>query len=243
MSGGPKEQKTTTSGKTNTTTSGTTATTGTTDVTGATTSSQDVALPEYLQSLIQGVPGFATTALTDLSGKIGDYEIPPEALQQLQDTLGGDFLYGGQGFNQAVEAAQRAAMPGILSTFGAAGRGTGGLAEHAIAQSGIDAFARLFDSERGRQLQAAQILPQLSMTPINLQNMLLQSASALPGAFSPLFGQRGAGTTDMTTEMEQLQRMQQVQKGKNTNVTSQPVYQPGPVDYALAGVGLLGSFV
>jgi hypothetical protein len=239
MSGGPSQQTTTT--RENGQTSSTSNLSGATNVAGTVGTTQNVALPDYLQPFIQGVPGVAETALTDLTGKIGNYQVPPEALAMLKGTLGNDYLYGGQAFDEAVQAAQRAAMPGILSTFGAAGRGTGGLAEHAIAQSGIDAFSRLFDSERNRQLQAAQLLPQLSTMPINLQNMLLQNTLSIPQAFQSLYGQTGMETRDLRTEMEQQQGM--TGTSKSTAKQTQPLYQPGPLDYALAGVGLLGSFV
>lgn len=92
----------------------------------------------------------------------------PTAQQTLLDTAQGNFLFGGQGFNEAVDAAVRQAQPNILSTFGAAGRGTGGLAQEAIAQSASDAFARLFNQERGRQLQSAIALPGIASSGIGL---------------------------------------------------------------------------
>ena len=86
----------------------------------------------------------------------GAQQIPQQAEDALRATAGGDFLFGGQGFDQAVGAAQRAATPGIISGFG--GRSGSGLARHAVEQSGIDAFARQFGQERQNQLGASQFL-------------------------------------------------------------------------------------
>lgn len=91
-----------------------------------------------------------------LSTLRGASQIPQEAEDALRGTAGGDFLFGGQGFDQAVGAAQRAATPGIISGFG--GRAGSGLARHAVEQSGIDAFARQFGQERANQLGASQFL-------------------------------------------------------------------------------------
>lgn len=98
-----------------------------------------------------------------LQGLLADGQVGQESLDALSATAGGDFLFGGDGFDQAVEAAVRASRPGLLSTFGAGGAGaaTGGLAQTAIAQSGIDAFARQFANERRNQLSAAGTLEQL----------------------------------------------------------------------------------
>ena len=61
--------------------------------------------------------------------------IDPAAYGALESTASGDFLYGGEGFDAAVEAAVRAAAPGILSTFG----GAGGLHVCALADAlGMD---------------------------------------------------------------------------------------------------------
>lgn len=91
---------------------------------------------------------------------------------QLLATARGDFLFGTPQSQAAIDAAVRAAAPSILSTFGASGRGTGGLAQAAIAQQATDAFARQFGDERARQLGAAGQLSQQQ----------LQAIGALPAA-------------------------------------------------------------
>lgn len=89
----------------------------------------------------------------------------PIAREALEQTAAGDFLYGGAGFDAAVEAAVRAAQPGILSTFGRGGSGaaTGALSQAAIGTAGVDAFANQYAAERGRQLNAANSLSSLDL--------------------------------------------------------------------------------
>lgn len=129
----------------------------------------------------QGEGGFIPTAqqqfLATAQGVDPQSFVDPTAFDALQSTAAGDFLFGGQGFRQAVDAAVRAAQPSILSTFGAAGRGTGGLAQAAIAEQATDAFARQFGNERQRQLAASGILADLDSQERARQ---LSAAGALP---------------------------------------------------------------
>lgn len=122
-------------------------------------------LPEAFRGLQQGIEGGALPGQEQLAGLAGQSGIPDVTMDTLTGTAQGDFLFGGQGFDQAVQAAMRAAQPGIMSAFGGAGRGgaTSGLAQQAIAQSGIDAFARQFGQERQNQLGAAGQLGQLGL--------------------------------------------------------------------------------
>ena len=104
----------------------------------------------------QGLDSFIDPgALSSLSNLSQTGEIAGS--DALSRTAAGDFLYGGPGFDQAVEAAVRAARPGIISTFGRAGAGgaTGGLSQTAVGTAGVDAFARQFAQERQNQLAAA----------------------------------------------------------------------------------------
>lgn len=147
--------------------------------------------PELRESLsgfggINFLPGAARSALTQGASTSG---LPQEQLEQLQRTAGGDFLMGGEGFDAAVNAAVRQAQPHILSTFGSAGvgGGTGGLAQSAIGQSAIDAFASQFGQERGRQQAAQGTLAQLGLADRGQQ---LQSAGLL-GDFAA--GAQGRG--------------------------------------------------
>lgn len=144
---------------------------------------QDVLGPEAFQALSSFSGGRGLDQFMDpgaLSTLQGASEIPQEAEDALRATAGGDFLFGGQGFDQAVGAAQRAATPGIISGFG--GRAGSGLARHAVEQSAIDAFARQFGAERGNQLGASQFL----------SNRGTGAAQAL-GQFGSQEAQRGLG--------------------------------------------------
>lgn len=73
----------------------------------------------------------------------------------LTDTARGDYLYGGDAFNAAVDAAMRRVMPAVGSAFGGSGRLRSGLADVALGQGVTDAFASQYAQERANQ-QAAQ---------------------------------------------------------------------------------------
>lgn len=152
----------------------------------------------------QGAGGFIPAAqqefLRTAQGRDIASFLDPTALSALQSTAAGDFLFGGQGFREAVDAAVRAAQPHILSTFGGAGRGTGGLAQTAIAQAASDAFAAQFGQERARQLQAASALSGLAEAERARQ---LQAAGLLP---SMAFADTDALLRIGTIQQQQAQR-------------------------------------
>lgn len=128
------------------------------------------------QDLSSFIPAEALDALKGLSTKAGpdtsrlaalsDSSLPPEAIEALTRTTKGDYLFGGEGFNAAVDAAVRAARPYILSTFGRAGSGgaSGGLSQAAVGKSAVDAFASQYANERQNQLSAANALANLNIT-------------------------------------------------------------------------------
>ena len=95
-----------------------------------------------------------------------------QGINTLQQTAGGDFLHGGQGFEAAVQAAVNSATPHIASAFGGTAGGlSGGLARQAVGDTAVDAFASQFGQERKNQLNAAGALNQNT----------LQGSSALAG--------------------------------------------------------------
>lgn len=124
-----------------------------------------------------------------LSGLLGG-AIPGVTTDALTSTARGDFLYGGDGFNAAVDAAVRRATPGILSTFGSAGAGgaSGGLAQEAIGRAAIDAFASQYGQERSNQLGAAGTLGSLSLSDVGQRAGIAESIAQLGLADR---GQRG----------------------------------------------------
>lgn len=83
------------------------------------------------------------------------------ANSQLTGTLNGDYLHGGSGFNAAVDAATRKAMPQINSQFESAGRLNSGLAKTAQTQAVADAFASQYGDERTNQQRAMLFAPQM----------------------------------------------------------------------------------
>lgn len=107
------------------------------------------------QGLDSFIPQNALAGLNTLAA--GNVNAPGnEALRQ---TAAGDFLFGGQGFDQAVQAAVNAASPQIASAFGGTQGGlSGSSAKQAVGQSAIDAFASQFGQERQNQLNAANAL-------------------------------------------------------------------------------------
>lgn len=122
----------------------------------------DPAVLERLQGVVNDgiqIPGMDTLSQIE-SGING---ISRDALEA---TARGDYLYGGEGFDAAMDAAMRKIRPEILSTFGGAGPGAanGGLAKTAIAQAVADTFAGQYSTERGRQLAAAEGLAGLDFT-------------------------------------------------------------------------------
>jgi len=142
-------------------------------------SSQQQQAFDMIEGIALGDGGYIPTAQNAYLSAAQDGSFSnPLAMQALESTARGDYLYGGDGFDQAVQASIRAAAPGILSTFGGAGRGTGGLAQTAFQEVASDAFADQFSAERQRQLAAASALNAIGAQE---QSTELQAASALPG--------------------------------------------------------------
>lgn len=133
----------------------------------------NVAQDQFLQTA-QGDAQYMDPALRDalmggdfdLASFIGqardatDFTQSDIARQALEGTAGGDYLYGGEAFQRAVDSAVNAATPRVASAFGGSvgGAGGSGLGRHAIGQSAIDAFAGQYGDERDRMLRAAGIL-------------------------------------------------------------------------------------
>lgn len=79
----------------------------------------------------------------------------------LDATMRGDYLYGGDGFNAAYNAAANKIMPQVNSSFARAGRTGSGLAQTAMAGALGDAFAGQYGQERNNQMQAMAMAPQV----------------------------------------------------------------------------------
>lgn len=77
----------------------------------------------------------------------------------LNNTLNGNYLFGGKGFDEALAAASRKINPMVDSPFERGGRAGSGLAATARQQATSDSFANLYNNERERQMGAAQLAP------------------------------------------------------------------------------------
>lgn len=98
-------------------------------------------------------------------------------------TTRGNYLYGGAGFNAAVDAATNKILPQVDSNFEGAGRYNSGLARVAQTQAISDAFANQygqerqlqeqnFNNQRQQQLQATMLAPQFASQDYNDYAML-----------------------------------------------------------------------
>lgn len=76
------------------------------------------------------------------------------AVDQWNQTVGGDYLYGGPGFNAALKAAGDTITPMVQGQFEAGGRYGGGLAQEAETSALANAFASQYGQERQNQLAA-----------------------------------------------------------------------------------------
>ncbi len=131
-----------------------------------------------LESIASGTSG-NQSAMNTLQSISNGMPANQSAINALQSTADGNFLYGGQGFNEAVQASIRQALPNIDSNFalqGGAGAVSGGLRDAAVAEVTADAFARQFSNERANQLGAAN---QLNNFGLNSNNQRLDAANQL----------------------------------------------------------------
>ena len=84
------------------------------------------------------------------------------AQDNASQTLRGDYLYGGPGFNAAFDAASRRILPQVDSAFNRSGRYGSGLAQTAQTQALGDIFAGMYGQERNNQMQAMGMSPVLA---------------------------------------------------------------------------------
>ena len=84
------------------------------------------------------------------------------AQDNASQTLRGDYLYGGPGFNAAFDAASRRILPQVDSAFNRSGRYGSGLAQTAQTQALGDVFAGMYGQERNNQMQAMGMSPVLA---------------------------------------------------------------------------------
>lgn len=101
----------------------------------------------------QGVDtSFAPRLQSDLD------QLSPAVMSGLLSTIRGDYLPGGEAFNDQMEAIGRTIQPQIASQFGRAGRFGSGLHKigfgKALVDAGTDLYQDLYQQERDRQFNA-----------------------------------------------------------------------------------------
>lgn len=103
-----------------------------------------------------------TSGIRDIAGMLGG----AGGRSHLEDVVSGKYLYGGEGFDAALDAAMSRIMPQVRTQFGrsGAGGGTGTLAAEAVGDRLGEQFALQYGQERGRQDSAANILEQLGLS-------------------------------------------------------------------------------
>jgi len=147
--------------------------------------------PEAIAGLQAGMnaPNLPGVDVSQLQGFAANaYQLPGVAQSALDQSAGGDFMYGNPAFDEAVQASMRAARPSILSGFasqGGVGGAKSGLAQTAMQQAASDSFARLYGDERNRQLTATGQIGQFG-----IQGRQLQQGAA-EGATQAQISQRG----------------------------------------------------
>lgn len=98
--------------------------------------------------------------------------VQKSANQELINTLNGNYLTGGAGFNAALDAARNRILPDIQSRYNKGGRYGSGLAREAEAKALADSFSSQYDSERQRQLQSMLFAPQAAQADYQDMNAL-----------------------------------------------------------------------
>lgn len=173
------------------------------------------------------------------------------ANQELQNTLSGSYLSGGQGFNQALQAATNKIIPQVNSIFGRSGRYGSGLNQEAMASGIADAFSNQFGSERDRMLKAQLIAPQAAASDYTDISQLGGVGAAREGlAQQQLAEQIARHNFDQTAEAQNIANYVGLTGSLlpfNTTKTGteMPSYTPnspysGSLGGALAGYGMFG---
>lgn len=124
--------------------------------------------------------------------------------KQLTDTLNGNYLYGGEGFNAALDAAKRRILPQIDSQFAQGGRYGSGAHKAALTQTLGDSFASQYGQERENQLRSMLFAPQAAQADY-------QDLNALAGVGSQREGQAQSGI-DEAMERHNFQQMEPAER-------------------------------
>lgn len=161
------------------------------------------------------------------------------------DTLGGQYMAGSPGFDAAMDAMGRSVRPQIQSQFETAGRGNSALADVGIAQAMSDAYASLFNAERGRQMQGLAMAPQMEALAYQGPARLAAVGGALEGQYGAELGSaydrdRYNALAPQTSLDQFIARVQGINPGGGTQTQTTPLYQnrgAGALGGAMAGAG------
>jgi hypothetical protein len=178
-------------------------------------------------------------------------------------TIAGEYLYGGEGFNAALDAANRKILPQVKSQFGTSGRTSSALAMPAMTEALGDVFAGMYGQERQHQENAYRDMQRNQLGAYGQERGMMQQALGMAPsmyqlAMAPGQTMMGVGQTQENEQQRALQdqmaRWQfeqnapyqnlaqyagavnpvgQTYAGRSTT-SQQPVYDSG-------GAGLLGS--
>jgi len=166
--------------------------------------------------------------------------ITNSSVDELTRTLNGDYLYGGDGFNRAVEAATNRALPGIDSQFELSGRYGSGLAQEARARAVGDAFADQYGQERTNQLRAMMFAPQVAEMDYNdIGKLAAVGAQKEALQQETLADQVARHDFDQSVKQRQLQEYMNLVQGNYGSTTTQT--SPAPQTYSNRGSGMLGG--
>lgn len=105
---------------------------------------------------LQGLQGLGNIASNP--GQIPGYDA---SLANYQGLMSGDYLYGGDAFNAAQQAAANRIIPQVQGAFNRSGRLNSGLAQSELTRQLGDSFAGLYGQERANQMQGLSMAPQM----------------------------------------------------------------------------------
>jgi hypothetical protein len=150
------------------------------------------------------------------------------ANSQLTGTLNGDYLFGGQGFNQAVDAASRKILPQVVnSAFERAGRTGSGLASTARTQAFRDSFADQYGQERQNQMRGLLTSPSVQAQDYADIDQLQGVGSALEGYQGGVLGDSvnrfNYGQNITQDQLKQYMQLIQGNYGNTTTTTAPPM--------------------
>ncbi len=123
-------------------------------------------LPQQVPYAYPGVvpfaPATAAAQLAQMGRAMRGSPLTTVGQTEIGRTAAGEYLYGGPGFDRALEAAHRRIAPMVRGQFEGSGRYGSGLQQATEMQLLGDVFAQQYGDERARQLQASALTPAMA---------------------------------------------------------------------------------